>query len=481
MPVEAAGTEADPKGPLEAIALYNRLLTEYPSYKDSDQVLYQMARAYDELGRTDEAMETMERLIRANPNSVHFDEVQFRRGEYFFTRRKFRDAENAYSAIISLGAHSSYYELALYKLGWTFYKQELYEEALQKYMALLDYKVSTGYDFDQKHEEEDERRVADTFRVISLSFSNLGGPEAVQEYFSSTKSRPYEDRIYSNLGEHYLTKLRYDDAAKTYKAFIALYPFHRAAPRFSMRVVETFTKGGFPKLVLESKRDFASKYGLQAEYWQHIKPEESPEVLAYLKTNLKDLATHYHAEYQSTRATRTRSSRIITRPADGTATTSSRSRRTRIRRRSTTSSRTFSSRTRISARRPNSMSARPMDIRRIAQSAAAGYAAVYAYREQLKVAGKEQQDAVKRDTVASSLKFADAFPSHEQAAAILGAAADDMYEMKDYRAAVESAQRVIDKYPGAERPSGVRHGLSLRTARSNSPSIRRPNTATPRC
>ena len=46
-------------------------------------------------------------------------------------------------------------------------------------MALLDYKVSVGYDFDQAHAEEDERRVADTFRVISLSFSNLGGPEAL--------------------------------------------------------------------------------------------------------------------------------------------------------------------------------------------------------------------------------------------------------------------------------------------------------------
>src|SRR5262244_748495 len=296
---EIPGADAAPKGPLEAIALYKKLLAEYPQYKDSDQVLYQMARAYDELGRTDEAMETMERVIRVNPNSVHFDEVQFRRGEYFFTRRKFRDAENAYSAIADLGARSSYYELALYKLGWAFYKQELYEEALQQYMALLDYKVSTGYNFNEKHEKEDERRVADTFRAVSLSFSNLGGPDSVQQYFSSTRSRSYEDRVYSNLGEHYLAKLRYDDAAKTYNGFIALHPFHRAAPRFSMRVVETFTKGGFPKLVLESKRDFASKYGLQAEYWQHNKPEELPEVLTYLKTDLKDLATHYHAQYQS--------------------------------------------------------------------------------------------------------------------------------------------------------------------------------------
>src|SRR5262249_39501240 len=230
------------------------------SYKNSDQVLYQMARAYDELGRTDEAMETMERLIRANPNSGHYDEVQFRRGEDFFTRRKYRDAETSYSAIIDLGAKSSYYELALYKLGWTFYKQDLYEEALHKYMALLDYKVSIGYDFDQSHEEEDEKRIGDTYRVISLSFSNLGGPDFVREYYAKFGNRSYEDRVYNNLGDHYLEKLRYDDAAKTFKTFVGLYPFHKTSPRFSMRIVETFTKGGFPQLVLESKRDFASRY-----------------------------------------------------------------------------------------------------------------------------------------------------------------------------------------------------------------------------
>jgi tetratricopeptide (TPR) repeat protein len=445
-----AGTAvADAKGPLEAIALYDRLLTEYPSYKDSDQVLYQMARAYDELGRTDEAMETMERLIRANPHSEHYDEVEFRRGEYFFTRRKYRDAESAYSAVVSLGANSSYYELAIYKLGWTFYKQELYEEALQRYTALLDYKVSTGYDFDQRHEEEDERRVADTFRVISLSFSNLGGPQAVQEYFSKFGNRRYEDRVYSNLGEHYLEKLRYDDAAKTYKAFIALYPFHRAAPRFSMNVVATFTKGGFPKLVLESKREFASRYGLQSEYWRHFKPEETPEVLAYLKTNLKDLATHYHAEYQSTEdageklanyheALRWYGDYLKSFPTDADSPPINYRFADLL-----LENKDFGEAARQYERTAYGYPAH-------SQSAAAGYAAVYAYRQQLKVASAEQRDAVKRDTVASSLKFADTFPDHAEAAAVLGAAADDLYEMKDYGTAVKSARRVIDNYPGAE-------------------------------
>jgi tetratricopeptide (TPR) repeat protein len=447
----AVGADAAPTGPLEAIALYNRLLTEYPSYKNSDQVLYQMARAYDELGRTDEAMETMERLIRANPHSEHYDEVQFRRGEFFFTRRKYRDAENAYSAISNLGANSSYYELALYKLGWTFYKQERYEDALHRYMALLDYKVSTGYDFDQTHEREDERRVADTFRAVSLSFTNLGGPAAVQEYFSTFRNRSYEDRVYSNLGEHYLAKLRYDDAAKTYKAFIALYPFHRAAPRFSMRVVETFAKGGFPKLVLESKREFASKYGLQAEYWRHNKPEESPEALAYLKANLKDLATHYHAEYQSTQeadeklanyheALRWYGDYLKSFPTDADSPTINYRLADLL----------FENKDFGEAAKQYERTAYGYPAH--SQSAAAGYAAVYAYRQQLKDASQQQQDAVKHATVASSLKFADTFPDHAQAAAVLGAAADDLYEMKDYRAAIDPAQRVIDKYPNAEIP-----------------------------
>src|SRR6266436_5733975 len=430
-PAAAVRAGADPEGPLEAIALYNRLLTEYPSYKNSDQVLYQMARAYDELGRTDEAIETMERVIRTNPHSSHFDEVQFRRGEYFFTRRHYRDAESAYSGIVKLGPASEFYELALYKLGWTFYKQEFYEEALQKYIALLDYKVSIGYDFDQKHDEDNDRRVADTFRVISLSFSNLGGPETVPEYFSKFGNRSYEDRIYSSLGEHYLGKLRYDDAAKTYKGFVTLYPFHRAAPRFSMRVVDTFTQGGFPKLVLESKREFASKYGLKAEYWRHFKPEESPEVLAYLKTNLKDLATHYHAQYQNANgadeklmnyreASQWYGAYLESFPKEADSSSVNYQLAGLL-----LENKDFGEAAKQYERTAYRYAPHP-------QSAAAGYAAIYAYREQLKVATTDQQEAVKHDAVASSIKFADTFPQHEKAAAVLGAAADDLYEMKDY-------------------------------------------------
>ncbi len=441
--------DASESGPREAIALYDQLLADYPNYEHADKVLYQKSRAYDELGRTEDAMKTMERLIAAYPHSRYLDEVQFRRAEYFFTRRKYRDAESAYEAIISMGDRSEYYELALYKLGWTLYKQEFYDEALHKYIALLDHKVSIGYDFDASHEEGDERRVADTFRVISLSFSNLGGQEMVSEYFATNGKRTYEDRVYSNLGEFYFAKLRYHDAAGAYKAFIKLHSLHRSSPRFGMRVVEIYTKGGFQTLVLESKKEFAKTYGLRADYWQHFTATESPEVLSYLKANLKDLANYYHAQYQ-------RPDLLAEQPANfREALQWYREFLTSFPTAGESPSVNYQLADLLLERKEFAEAAK--EYERTAyqygshdKASAAGYAAIYAYRELLKVARDEQRDGIKRETVESSLKFADAFPQHENAASVLGAAADDLYQMKDYRPALAAATQVIERFPAAD-------------------------------
>ena len=435
-------------GPLEAIKLYDELLAKYPHYQFRDQVLYQKARAYDELGRTDESLKVMEQLVGENAGSRYADEVQFRRAEHFFVRRKYRDAESSYSAIVAMGPSSEYYELALYKLGWTLYKQELYDEALRQYFALLDYKVKSGYDFDAKHSEPEQRRVEDTFQVVSLSLSYLGGPEVIGQYFATNGHRGYEDRVYRYLAEFYRTKLRYHDAATVYKSFVALYPYHQVSPRFSMRVIEIYEQGGFPKLVLESKKDFASTYGLQAQYWTHFDVSKSPEVLAYLKSNLKDLANHYHAQYQDEKQREER-------PANYAEAS-------RWYREFLSSFHGDPEAPKMDYQLADLMlenhdyALAAHEYERTAyeyaqhpKSAAAGYAAIYAHRESLKVVTAEEKDAARRETIASSLKFADTFPEHEQAAVVLAAAAEDAYELKDFVLAQSSGRHLLDKFPNA--------------------------------
>lgn len=441
---------ASDTGPLQAIETYQRVLKEYPYYERNDQVLYQMARAYDELGQTEEAMQVMQRLITEFPDSPYRDEVFFRRGEFFFVRKKYLDAEDAYNAIIGMGAESKFYELALYKLGWTLYKQELYEDALHKYIALLDYKLSLGYDFDQAGEEDDERRVADTFRVISLSFSNLGGSDVLNDYFSTYGSRSYENRIYSNLGEFYVTKRRYNDAAEVYQSFVELNPLHKVAPHFSMRVSEIYSEGGFPKLVVESKKEFARRYGLKAEYWQYYEVDTMPEVLSYLKTNLKDLAQHYHALYQE--------KNLREQQADhyAEALLWYREFLTSFPRDEESPAINYQLADLHLEQKEFAVAAAEYertayDYPSHAQSAAAGYAAIFAHRQHLAGVPEAKKTAAKRATVDSSLRFANTFPEHEHAAAVLGAATDDLYAMREYQPTIDVGLQLIQQHPDAEQ------------------------------
>ena len=444
-----ADGEPIPLGPREAIKTYQEILEKYPSYERNDRVLYQMSRAYDEIGQPDQAMEVMNRFVSRYPYSRYVDEVQFRRGEYYFVRKEWRSAEDAYASVVDIGATSAFHELALYKLGWTLYKQFLYEEALHQFMAMLDYQMTVGFDFDSLDEEDDEHRIADTFRVVSLSFSNLGGPEVIDDYFSQYGHRPYADKVYRNLAEFYFSKLRYEDAASVYRSFIDLNPYHTASPHFSMRTVDIYGEAGFPLLVVESKKDFAERYAVDSDYWNYVNIDESADVIGFLKTNLTDLAGHYHALYQDEAiadeqpqnfAEAARWYRQFLGSFPGDAETPG-----------------VNYQLAALLLENESFAAAAVEYERTAynyddheQASAAGYAAVYAYRQELELATGARQREVKVATVDSSLKFADTFPDHEEAPVVLGAAADDLYAMKDFPRAIDSARKLIDRYPSTD-------------------------------
>lgn len=446
---DGSGADLQSAGTLEAIALYKKLLAKYPNYERNDQVLYQLSRAYEEIGQVEEAMKIMNRIVKDYPKSRYIDEIQFRRGEFYFTRKKFLDSEDAFKAIVDMGAGSSYYELALYKLGWTFYKQEMYEDALHRFVALLDYKIKTGYDFEKPKDTMDEKRVEDTYTVVSLAFSNLGGADAVMAYFNKNGKRSYEVNIYSNLGDYYLEKRRYSDAATTFKAFVKSNPYHKVAPHFDTRVIEIYKKGGFPKLVIDANKEFVVNYGLKSDYWKYFDIKVYPEVLGYVKASLKELANHYHALYQEKKFEKNKAENfqeaqkwyrefLKSFPKEF-------------------ESPAINYQLAELLLENKSFGQAAVEYEHTAydypfheKSSDAGYAAVYAHRENLTTVAQDDRDRVKRDVIRSSLKFAEAYPKHEKAALVMEAAADDIYGMKDYAFAVTTGRKLLNKFPAAE-------------------------------
>src|ERR1700739_670122 len=53
----------------EAIKLYTILLKAYPDYARNDQVLYQLARAYETTGQSEAALATLDRIVQKYPRT----------------------------------------------------------------------------------------------------------------------------------------------------------------------------------------------------------------------------------------------------------------------------------------------------------------------------------------------------------------------------------------------------------------------------
>src|SRR6185437_14503612 len=115
-------------------------LSELRAY---DQVLYQLARAYETTGQPEQALATLDRIVQKYPQSPQLDEVQFRRGELLFSAKRYADAERAY-AIVTRFPNSAFYEQSLYKHGWSLFKQSMTEESLPSFGGVLDRKLGPG-------------------------------------------------------------------------------------------------------------------------------------------------------------------------------------------------------------------------------------------------------------------------------------------------------------------------------------------------
>jgi TolA-binding protein len=434
-----------------AVQLYQQLLEAYPDYRRNDTVLYQLARAYEMGGRNDDALEILNELVGKFPATPLIDEVQFRRGEMLFLRKNYSDAEMAYRDVISFGEGSKFYEQSLYKLGWSHFKLAWHADSLGPFFELLERKIRNIelQDGDNRLEQlsrANQELVEDTFRVLSISFSYMEGADSITQFLDSRGNPEYAYVIYMNLGDLYLEKERFQDAAQTYEAFVVQDPFHPKSPLLQVEVIEAYKRGGFPSLVLEGKKGFIERYGMDGNFWVRNTRAENTEVEAHLKANLNDLAKYYHAEAQKDgkRADYQEAARYYRKylaffPGEpDTANTNF-----------LLAEILFESEDYADATTEYERTAYAYPTHEKASEAA--YAAILSYREHEKsLVGKEQAEARAvwhQQYLDSGLKFADTFPEHPESGAVLTIVAEDLFAQNQFDLAIAVSQIVVGKQP----------------------------------
>jgi tetratricopeptide (TPR) repeat protein len=438
-------------GGAEAIRLYATLLKAYPDYARNDQVLYQLARAYETTGQVELALATLDRIVARFPNARDIAEVQFRRGEILFSARRYKDAQAAYEKVVARGPDgSTFYDQSLYKQGWSLFKQSLNEECLRPFAAVLDRLLldrrRAGKARAWESLSRPERELSeDTLRVMSIAFSYQEGAKSLDALVAARGVPPYAWLMYSRLGDLYVQKQRYQDAASTYRAFVARDPVDEHAPTLSDQAIAAYSKGGFADLVVEGKAEYVRSYGLQTAFWKGRERRNYPQVVQALKTNLHDLAEYYHAVAQKSKllpdyanAARWYRDYLASFPDSPDAADTN----------YLLADALFESHQYADAAAEYEHTA--YGFPRNARSAEAGYAALVAYQKQEDALAPAAKPPVHAKATESGVHFATIFPQHPESGGVLTRAAQDVFAAKDLPRAITLAETVLAHEPAVD-------------------------------
>jgi tetratricopeptide (TPR) repeat protein len=435
----------------EAIKLYTTLLKAYPDYPRNDQVLYQLARAYETTGRPEQALATLDEVVRRYPGTPNLSEVQFRRGEILFSAKRYKDAELAYAAVIrqgrgGAGRATTFYQQSLYKHGWSLFKQGLNDDSLPSFAELLDAKlVQGGKAVEMDALSRPDREISeDTLRVMGITFSYAEGA-SLDEFIAKRGNPPYAWLLYARLGDLYVEKQRYQDAATTYRAFAEREPNDEHSPGLSMQAIEAYRKGGFAQLVLDGKREYVENYNFDAPFWKGRERARYPTVVGELKTNLKDVAEYFHAAAQKSKrvedyqqAARWYRSELTSFPDDPESAQTN----------FLLAEALFESRQYMDATAQYERAA--YEYPRNARSATAAHAGLEAYSKQEATLAGAEKSQWHRKSIDAGIRFARTFPEHPDSTGVLTRAAQDLYSLKELPRATEVAQLLLATEPPAD-------------------------------
>lgn len=427
-----------------SIEIYKELLKGYPEFAGNDQVLYQLAQAYERLGMIDESMAALTQLAKEYPSSTLYDETQFRRGEIFFVDGEYEESAKAFQSVIQFGRSSRFYELALHKHGWDLLKLDRFDEALASFFTLLDTKFGPlALDADPfaalPVEQTDQELIDDTLYAVALVFSYVNSVDHIEKLIAKRGRKNYDHVIYHTLADFYMRQQRYQEAANVYTTYSVRYTTEPQAAFFKLKLIDIYNRAGLPDSALTAKKHFVQVYGPNTNFWGRYSDKVQAQLIPRVKVVLEEITQHYHALAQQERRDadyRTAESwyRTYLRavPADGDTPKVN----------FLLADLLYESKRYADASKEYESVA--YDYPASPKGQEAGYAAILAYRDQLKTVDPAKQKEWSNKQVASVLRYTERYPQDPRMATLLTSLAQESYGAKEYSKTQLLARRVIE-------------------------------------
>jgi len=229
----------------KSIALYQRLISDFPDYKLNDAAHYLLGYCQEKQDDFKKARVAYELLISKYPKSRFTTEAWVRIGEYYFDAYDEPDAltkaADAYEHAIDDKTHPLY-DKALYKLGWVYYRMDRFDEAVDRFISLIDFYQDQAKARGEEEVGGDLRNEALQYTAISFVDEKWGSLAKAQERFAKLGGRVWEAEIYRRMGDVYFDQTKHPEAIEAYRLVLQKNPLSKDAPQIQQRIVQAYER-----------------------------------------------------------------------------------------------------------------------------------------------------------------------------------------------------------------------------------------------
>ncbi|MFO0598523.1 MAG: tetratricopeptide repeat protein [Myxococcaceae bacterium] len=203
----------------KAIQIYNRILREFPDFKDADKVTFYLAHEQRELGEFDNMLKTQGDLIKKYPSSpLRLDAEQIL-GDYWFDKADLKQAEEHYRAILDAPI-SPVHDLARYKMGWIRINQQNHGEAVTFFEAAAASAPLPGVDVAKALSVKREALLD-----LVYSYTEARPAKGAIQYFEKlSDSRATFSLALDKLGNRYFIKQQFEFAIPALRKLLEIQP-----------------------------------------------------------------------------------------------------------------------------------------------------------------------------------------------------------------------------------------------------------------
>jgi tetratricopeptide (TPR) repeat protein len=202
-----------------AVQIYNRILREFPEFKDADKVTFYLAHEQRELGEFDTMLKTLGELIKKFPSSpLRLDAEQIL-GDYWFDKADLKQAEDHYRAILD-APQSPVHDMARYKMGWVRINQANHPDAVTYFEAAAASVPLPGTDPSRSLSVKREALLD-----LVYSYTEARPAKGAIQYFEKlSDSRATLSLALDKLSNRYFIKSQFENAIPALRKLLEIQP-----------------------------------------------------------------------------------------------------------------------------------------------------------------------------------------------------------------------------------------------------------------